>query len=321
MVINYIILAHQNPAQLERLVDRLYDKDTYFFIHIDRQVDITEFEKNLKDKKQVYFLPNEKRIQSLWGSCRVIDATLALVEQVIQYNSEGYTVLLSGQDYPLKSNTEIRRFFEKSNECNYIEGFKLPNALWPDEETRLKYYSFFSANKKRKVLTVPPISLFIQKKDFSICMMKKYARLLTDYPGKSWLVARKREWPKQLKPFGGMAYWALPLSSLKVIMKYIEDNPDYLSYHEHTLYPDEVFFQTLVYNLFTNNKPKLTFAYWPSISDCSPKTFTYDDLDLLSERSELYARKFDTETDFQILDAIDQNFLHDPIFKEIRLQS
>ena len=38
MNIAYLILAHEDPAQLARLVNALYTPNSYFFIHVDRKV-------------------------------------------------------------------------------------------------------------------------------------------------------------------------------------------------------------------------------------------------------------------------------------------
>jgi len=40
---NYIILVHENPQQLLRLIKALDDNKSFFYIHVDKKVDIQDF--------------------------------------------------------------------------------------------------------------------------------------------------------------------------------------------------------------------------------------------------------------------------------------
>jgi hypothetical protein len=39
MRIAYLIMAHKNPTQVIRLIDRLDDEGVSFFVHVDRKAD------------------------------------------------------------------------------------------------------------------------------------------------------------------------------------------------------------------------------------------------------------------------------------------
>ena len=41
----YIILAHKNPAQVNRLIKQLDDKFSEFFLHVDKNANIEGFKK------------------------------------------------------------------------------------------------------------------------------------------------------------------------------------------------------------------------------------------------------------------------------------
>ena len=56
MTRNYIILAHKNPIQLSRLINRLDDDHSNFYIHIDKSTDIREFKINIQKKQNIYFI-------------------------------------------------------------------------------------------------------------------------------------------------------------------------------------------------------------------------------------------------------------------------
>lgn len=308
MVINYIIMAHKQPAQLKRLVDALSDRDTYFYVHIDREVDSSPFEMSLKDNKNVFFLTGEKKVTTVWGSIEIIKATISLMKEVVKDGRYGYTVLMSGQCYPIKSNDYIRAFFENNEGINFIEGFKLPHPLWSDADVRLKHYTFYSFGKVRKMITVPPLILLFDVKRIR-GYLRKYLGAIKNFPTKLGLLLRHRSMPGNLVAYGGMAYWAMPLNSIRFIVDYVKDNPQYLSDHTYTLYPDEVFIQTIVWNFLSNIDPPVTYASWPTSQYVSPKIFTSQDLEQIRERTELFARKFDIQIDEKILDMIDIEIL------------
>ena len=68
MRIAYIVLAHKNPSQLERLVKRLHTSEDSFVIHIDSKADKTVYQASVKalDKfKNVHFVTRRRKV--FWG--------------------------------------------------------------------------------------------------------------------------------------------------------------------------------------------------------------------------------------------------------------
>lgn len=70
----YVILAHNSPELLHRLLEKLQHKENYFVIHIDKNYDNTLFINATKNIKNCYFTP--KRYASPWGSFGLVEATL-----------------------------------------------------------------------------------------------------------------------------------------------------------------------------------------------------------------------------------------------------
>ena len=310
MVINYIILAHKEPEQVRRLVERLYGPQTFFYIHIDRNVDSTPFESLLSTQERVYFLPKEKRVDSSWGRPGIVEAALNGIFEVVKDNRFGYTVLASGQCYPIKSNAYIHSFLKENYGYNFIEGFPLPDPRWPASHKRLRHYTFFMSTKKDDFVTVPPFSDLTWKAFFEPHTLRKYGKVILRQPLQSLALFKKRRFRKYLKAYGGMMWWALPLETLKFIRRFVLENPGYLKYHLHTLIPDEIFFQTIVHNYFGNVYPPVTYVSWPTgCSASSPEILTTDHLHILKEKSELFARKFDGNVDSRVLDLIDTELL------------
>ena len=64
MRLAHLILAHNNPQQLERLVKRLNHADADVYIHLDAKAPIAEYE-TIKDLPNTFFV--KKRINVVWG--------------------------------------------------------------------------------------------------------------------------------------------------------------------------------------------------------------------------------------------------------------
>src|SRR5215831_2771948 len=108
----YIILAHHLPIQTIRLVRRLAGPDSRFLIHWDRRSpddDLRAILKELKHKCDVTPLP---RHACYWGAFSIVAATLEGID-VACADPRGFErlILLSGQDYPIKSRAAIKAFF------------------------------------------------------------------------------------------------------------------------------------------------------------------------------------------------------------------
>ena len=134
MRINYIITAYNEPLLLNRTIEKLKHKNSYFYIHIDKRVSITPFLplNNIQHVKLI-----EERIESKWGDISTIEA---IYNCLIKANNDSkdeksYYVIMSGQDYPLKSANYIHTFFEK----NYLFYLKCNNKTKLDYNTKKKY--------------------------------------------------------------------------------------------------------------------------------------------------------------------------------------
>ncbi|NJO94264.1 MAG: beta-1,6-N-acetylglucosaminyltransferase [Hydrococcus sp. RM1_1_31] len=122
----YLILAHKNPDQLIRLIRRLQDRDSSFFIHLDRksgEKSYSQLVEGLKDVPNLYFV---KRYRCYWGAFNIVKATIALIDRLIESGVNfDYAFLLSGQDYLIKKNAEIKKYIARNNGKEFIESFSL----------------------------------------------------------------------------------------------------------------------------------------------------------------------------------------------------
>ena len=64
-----------------------------------------------------------------------------------------------------------------------------------------------------------------------------------------------RVFPNYVKPYGGSSLSSLTPETIKCILDFVNDHPDYIKFHEYSFCPDEIFFQTILLN---SNKEKIS---------------------------------------------------------------
>jgi hypothetical protein len=305
MEINYIIHTHINPKQLKRLIDRLNNENVNFYVHLDKKTINKQFQSELSDFKNVYFFKNEERISIFWGGISQVEATILAIKKISKDNRTGYCVLLSGQDYPIKSNEHINLFFEKDYGKNFISGVSMKSKLsWKNGLDRIEKYNFHPS-EKRVLISLPSI---YEKSFYTRVNLKNLKKVLLSHEKlKLFNLLKKRSFPKYLSPYGGSNWWALPIETIHHINSFIETHPDYLSYHNLSHCPDEIFFHSILFAHFEPNSiaESVTYVNWSRKNCPLPVTFTNDDFMEITSNNKLFARKFDIQQDSEILDKID----------------
>lgn len=291
----YLIMAHEDFSILEKLIEAIDDKRNDIYIHIDKKVKTDE--KNifnaLKYKSKIYFID---RMKVNWGGFSQIECELTLLKAAVQ-NSYSYYHLLSGADFPLKDQNEIHEFFEinSGKEFVHFDGENLEeNYLF-----RLKYYHFFQENN------------FFAKNRFS-GKLRQLTNKYSIYAQKIIGVDRLRS--KSVKYMKG-ANW---FSITDEFARYVISKEDWIMHtFKNTLCCDEVFLQTILYNSrFKNNLYLNDFNNnYLSIMRCidwergNPYTWKVEDTDTLINSPFLFARKFSSKTDGEIIRVLRKTVL------------
>ncbi|WP_434782455.1 beta-1,6-N-acetylglucosaminyltransferase [Ferrovum myxofaciens] len=106
MSIAYLLLVHNQPSHVGRLVRSLMHDNTYFFVHVDKKVSIETFRAALPQSARVIFITHRMRVN--WGGWSIVAATLELC-RAARSHPEKFSryQLLSGACYPIKSNDDI----------------------------------------------------------------------------------------------------------------------------------------------------------------------------------------------------------------------
>ncbi len=284
----YIVLAHKAPQQLRRLIGALDDGNSTFFVHLDSACDKAVFRKALAHVRGWQFLRSEN---GAWGQLGIVNATLNGLRAVAESHTEFDMVnLISGQDYPLRSNAFIDGFIERNRGGIFIEHFPLPSEMWTAGGLdRIHAYHFGDRRRtKWKVLSR------------GISALCNASAIL------------KRRFPSGLKPYGGWQWWSISMAAVAEILEFVERRPDYVRFHRRSLLPDEMFFQTILLNskseLVQRNliNNSLRFVDWDNPNPLTPATLTTEYFDALIGSRSLFARKFEADRDYAILDQLDE---------------
>ncbi|OGO25061.1 MAG: hypothetical protein A2W33_07650 [Chloroflexi bacterium RBG_16_52_11] len=280
MRIAYIISAYKYPELLIRLITRLHSDSASFFVHVDKKTPLDVYAQMVNGTKHlsnVFFL---KRHRCYWGDFGHVRATIEGINEIINRDTPfDYAVLLTGQDYPIKTNEHIQTFFRQSKGKSFMDYFPLPSDNWEGGGMqRLELWHVRLSNHH-------------------------YA-----FPKNSNLLI-KRKFPKGFQPFGGSSYWSLSRACIAYLYEFIKTNRRFINYFKYVDVPDELVFQTILLNSpFAESivNDDLRYIEWKEWDAGSPAVLDKYDFDRLTRSSKLFARKFDLNVDAEVLDLIDQ---------------
>lgn len=299
----YLILAHKSPEQLEKQINALQDEKAIFYIHIDLKSDLNQF--NYLEKILNVKLIKD-RINCIWEDFSIVIATLNLIKNIIKNHRGGYCILMSGNDYPLKSKHYINNFLSKNVDQIFID-LREAEIVWHNFKDRIEKYRINLSNNRGEALLL--------KQGFRKESLKHFVKgriIFTDFLK---ILFKKRKISLIKKFYGGSQWWAMNLKDLIKIYEFIQNNEKELfAFFKYSHVPDEYFFHTLIMHINQHERidkiqSSLTYVNW-SRKDCQlPVTFGNDDYKELMNQSsiKLFARKFDINFDKKIFDRIDEN--------------
>jgi Core-2/I-Branching enzyme len=272
----YIVSAYHRLPQVARLVRRLNADGASFFVHVDKKTDDRAFaslRSSLDDLPAVRFL---ERHTCHWGGFGHVRATLKGIDALLRSGEPfDYAILLTGQDYPIKPNDYIERFFEAQRPKSFMGFSPLPSESWSPRGGlgRIEHRH-----------------------------LRLYGRHLRS--------PLKRRFPPGLRPHGGGAYWCLSRDCIEYVARFVEQRPDVVSFFRHVDIPDEIFFHTILLSSDLRDTivdDNLRYIDWTQ--GRRPAILRARDLEALRASPKLFARKFDMNQDETVLDLIDRHLL------------
>lgn len=276
----FLIIAHNNPEILTYQLELLDSEDVAFFIHIDKRASINKSEliKHVK-KAHIEFI-EPKKIK--WGSYSQIDCEIRLLKASVQRKYDYYH-LISGVDMPLHTISEMQAFLEAHPNTEYIH-FDA-NVVDDSVKDRIRFYHFFPGRKKW------------QKKLDGILVKAQRILNVDRLKNHKWIIQKGANW-----------FSITHTLAQSVVVHEKEIRQSYV----WSFCGDEVFLQTYIYNsIYKNRLDSLCFNddYEMCLRKIdwargNPYVFRVNDFDELAQSKCFFARKFDWNTDSEIVKKI-----------------
>ena len=276
-MVAHIILVHNKPSQLKRLLKSLENKNSKCFVHLDKKCDLKDYA-FLEETLHVELINERQNVN--WGGFSIVKAIITSMKQVIaSENRFDYINLISGQDYPLKSSEAFLTFLADNPAKIFME-FYLPGHPWLAEaKSRISHYHLTDYNFKGST---------------------RLERLIN-------FILPPQKLPGDFVFIGHSGWFTLDMESVNYVIDFFEHNKSFIRKFRWTWGGDEILIQSILYNsphkdkIVNNN---LRYIDWTEGKQ-SPKVLTMADFEKLMSTACFYGRKFDVNVDESVLDHLD----------------
>ena len=291
----YCIIAHNDKYCLSKLLSILDDERNDIFLLLDKKVS-ADFATGLHaNKSNLKIIEKEKRVDVRWGHISQIEAELTVLATAIENGSYDYIHLISGADLPIKSQDEIHKFFDTQPSGTLFVTINEDPAMVRNVLDKVRYYNFFTKYQR----SVNPLY-----------------KLLSSIGNKAAIgfqksLGIKRKW-KDYK-IGKGSQWATLTDEF---VRHILDRKNFiLNKFRYIKCADEIFLQSEILNsqfkdkLYRNKDGNTDHMRKMEFRGDSPRVFTMSDYEMLILSDDLFARKFSSTVDKEIIDKISSNLL------------
>lgn len=223
--IAFLIAAHSDPEQVQRLVGRL--RPHRVFIHLDAKTKMTDAWCAI----DATFV--EPRVPVYWAGYSQVEATLALMRAALGTGEHfAKLVLLSGACYPIRPIAHLARAFERDGGLNYI---RYVNMTHSDH-----LLSMISRRYKRDAILPSELVAGFQ-------IAEKVEKVLRKFY--DWSAGRLTDhWTLPVVPFHGSSWWALSPEAARFVIDEVPRQPKLIAKYRRSFASDEQLFHTLIGN-------------------------------------------------------------------------
>lgn len=274
----YLIMAHNNFAQLQTLITLLDTPQNDIYLHVDKKAKMFRPDKIKVIHSDLILID---RIRVNWGGHSQIKCEMNLLKASAQKQYDYYH-LLSGLDLPLKSQKEIRSFFESAYPQNFIK-FDDRAIQSGSFLHRVRTYHLFQDYFGLNTGVLPGFlrrfeNLSLRFQEIIGVQRKQY---IIPYKGTNWF------------------------SITHELVKYVLAREDIIrKQFYHTVCADEVFLHSIVMDSpyrETVVSNSLRAIDW---TRGDPYVYKSEDVDVLLNSEKLFGRKFDENVDRAAIEKI-----------------
>lgn len=278
MRIAHLILAHKNPAQLERLIDALAHPCFDCYIHLDKKTDSTPFH-YLAEKPNVYLIAD--RVPVYWAGYGTIQATINGFRSILANPAYDYINVISAQDFPLASAETIYRHIVENQGTEFITCESIEDQ-WQSAATRVTRYHLINWRIPGKFRLEKLVNRFLGRRKFPL---------------------------EGYKMVGRSNWFTLSRGAITYFLDFIGRHPEVVRFYRYVWGADEFIFATVLYNSsFRDNiRESLIYVDWRGQTQGHPRVLTSKDLPEMLASGKLFARKVDMEADRTLFDLLEKN--------------
>lgn len=273
-MIAYFILIHRFPEQFKRMFRAIFEPGNYYLIHVDKssgaalRQDIDDF---LRPYQNSEMLPSRSAV---WGGYSLVDAELRGMRRLLDMGANWtHFINISGQDFPLKAQSYIRDFVAANPGRQFIRAVDQKHAR-PDTMNRLSHFFVELAGRV-----------------FRTRIPRRAQTRVTPYIGTQWKLVDR------------------------AFCEFVSHSPlikRFRAIYRYSLIADEGFFQTVMMNTVGHGRvmnDDLRCIDWVPDGPIKlrPRTFLLSDALRLTLSPDLFARKFDSGEDGQILSLLEHH--------------
>src|SRR5215467_12968459 len=277
--IGFVILSHDKPRQLERLVRRLnvlFDDPPVVCHHDFDQCDIhvERFAKNV-----TFVRPH---LRTSWGAFTFVEAVVrALNVLYARPDSPGLFVLLSGTDYPIKPAATVLADL-RADRCDAHVHF-MPVVSEHDTNP------WAAAAFKRYRSVYVPVPFTQRRLALHDPTVSRFCLPFSD----------------RFRCFAGTLWFSGNRRAAQRILKFHASRPAVIRHYRRVVHPEESYFITILANepdlALSNNCWR--FTDWRA-RDSHPKDLGIEDVAAIAASRGHFARKFDVDRDALVLDEL-----------------
>ncbi|EKU80719.1 hypothetical protein ABIB42_000148 [Massilia sp. UYP32] len=269
----FLICAHKDMDQLNRLIGQLCDPDFLVYVHLDG--------KSALDPARLH--PHARlvreRVAVRWGDVSQVESTLASMRQILPEAPDfDKLILMSAQDFPLLPNPLLKAELARMRGYELIETAPIAAHGW----RVMHRYAYFHRDG----------GMLAER--LACAAANRGLRLLR----------RTRHLPDGLVPYGGSCWWTLSRDCARALLRLADAHPRLLRFCRSVQSPDELFFQTLVMRSeFADRVLPHNFRYiaWPEGGACHPKVLDEGDFERVKASGAHFCRKLDSHASAALL--------------------
>ena len=283
--IAYLVIAYMDPEQLKRLAARLAGTSDVF-VHINASVDAAPFQRALSDVRgqgKIFFSKDRYRI--VWGGYSILKATFSMMEQAFQQDTYDRFVLLTGLDYPIRTDEEIQSFFLSNADTEYIHADVVSGERFG--------HLYYHASRDHRIL----------HKCFQL--YEKMLRKSGKKGKKDYVVYHGKEY----RLYGIAPKWALSGACASYLLDFYKNSRGFNRYFQLMHAPDDfyvatVLFQSRFRDSIESREDIFRIMWLPD--DKGAKILDQEDLEELKSGNCLYAKKFQSGYSEELIRILDQ---------------